>query len=98
MRGSDRLINKAPLIEEGQRRQLIEVSEKFGKILDWCWYGQPGIDGFCGRIRVDRQQVGGLVEQLLEVESPRIIFKGFPEGIPDPTEVLIDIGTQTEGF
>lgn len=92
-RGSEKLFNKRNVFDKEQLLKVVEVSEAHGRILDWCWYGQPGIDGFCARVRVDRGVAARLVKELLEIDEPRIIFKGFPEGIPDPTDVLFELGT-----
>jgi hypothetical protein len=97
-RGSERLLRQSNLIEKEQLAKIVELSERYGKILDWCWFGQPGIDGFCGTVRVDLDSAGRIVQELLTIDHPRIIVKGFPHGIPVPDEVLLDIGTHAGGF
>lgn len=96
-RGSERLLRQSNLIDKEQMAKIVELSERHGKILDWCWLGQPCIDGFCGTVRVDLDVVGRVVQEFLTLEHPRIIVKGFPHGMPEPDEVLLDIGTHIGG-
>lgn len=94
-RGSAKLFKGPNFINKKQMAKIVDVSEQYGKILDWCWFGQPGIDGFCGTIRVDRDMAGRLIQDLLSNDEIRIIIKGFPYGIPVPDEVMLEIGTRT---
>jgi len=93
-RGSELLFKKSNLVDIEQLSKIYDISEEYGKILDWCWFGQPGIDGFCGTVRVDLNQAGRLVQDLLLVDEPRMIFKGFPYGIPAPDELMLEISTR----
>ena len=89
--GSEQLLQAADKIDEARLGELVERGEKFGKIVDWCQYGQPAIDEFCGTIRVKPGRVGRLIDQLLDLHEIRINLDVFPLGKPGIDQVLVNV-------
>lgn len=88
--GSAQLLAAKTTIDPDRLGALVELSEKHGRLLDWCQYGQPGIDQFCGTIRVKPGRVGRLVEALLDLHEIRINLDVFPLGKPGIDQVMVN--------
>ena len=89
--GSEQLLEAPMKIDEAQLGKIVERSEKFGKVVDWCQYGQPAIDEVCGTIRVRPGRVGRLIDELLELHEVRINLDVFPLGKPGIDQVLVNV-------
>jgi hypothetical protein len=84
----------------GDIRALIGTHS--AKLLDWCQYGQPAIDGICGTFEVPRlEAVGPLVTDLVRLHPRfRLGIDVFPYGIPvlDRIQVNFRGGLQRAGL
>lgn len=102
-RGSERLLEQigsgGHTFSADELRQVIGVFRKHnGRFIDWCQYGQPGIDGVCGRVIVGPKVAGQVLTDLL---ATRDIFRWrvgvFPKGIPALDHVLVRLQAGREG-
>jgi hypothetical protein len=73
--------------------ELVSIIRKTNaKLVDWCQYGQPAVDGVCGAVHVMPDQLGGLIEAL--AGKPHLWRWGgvFPLGIPFPDRYAFRFG------
>ena len=71
---------------------MVAVAREFDvQIVDWCQFGQPGIDGACGRFQVDLPLAGSVIQRLLEIPGMRCKLDVFPLGTPFPDVISIDM-------
>src|SRR5262249_43053943 len=92
-RGSDKmmqdLLGMKPVLDTAELRKLVAAVTRHGKVIDWCQYGQPGIDGVCGNVLVGPKAAGGLMVDLFSLEHIRPHLDVFPYGIPVIEQLLI---------
>jgi hypothetical protein len=94
-RGSTKLLKERTLnMEELQR--VIKISQQEGvELIDWFPLGQPAPDAIVGKLIVTPDAVGGVIQQLLDLDRVRLKLDVFPYGIPTLDGVLI--GFETPG-
>jgi len=94
-RGSSRVlerIGKPDLVSEASVKSVLEIAHEYDvEILDWCQFGQPGIDGVCGRFQVEPKVAGRVIQDLLDIRGWACKLDVFPLGITDPTAINIDL-------
>ncbi len=94
-RGSEKLLDRLgqpDLIPESALRSVIDIAREFDvEILDWCQYGQPGIDSMCGKFQVAPELAGTLIQRFLNIEGMACRLDVFPLGITDPLAINIDM-------
>lgn len=94
-RGSARILERlgrSDTISEETLKGIIDVARRHDvEILDWCQFGQPGIDGVCGRFQVEPKVAGQVVQGFLDVAGWRCKIDVFPLGITDPTAINVNI-------
>lgn len=75
---------------------LVEVLREGDlKLVDWHCFGQPEPDFIQGSIQVRRDQAGGAVERLINVEELPLKLELFPIGIPVPE--LFEVAFKSAG-
>ena len=86
--GSEKLLAELGEARTFQKRDLariLEVREIAGaKLIDICRFGQPGIDGICGRLRVDLSASPKVFERFVNLADLGVLFEAFPYGKPAP--------------
>ena len=85
----DKLSDKPTQIDKAVLEKVEATISTHGKILDWCQYGQPYPDRFCGRVEVKPAAAGRLIDDLLRIDFPRINLDVFPLGIPAIDRVVV---------
>jgi hypothetical protein len=94
-RGSERILErlgKADTISDATLKGILEVARRHDvEILDWCQFGQPGIDGVCGRFQVAPKVAGAVVQDFLDLAGWRCKIDVFPVGITDPEAININL-------
>lgn len=94
-RGSARVLERLGIpdvIAEESLKGIIEVARRHDvEILDWCQFGQPGIDGVCGTFQVQPQQAGALIDELLKQPGWACKLEVFPLGMTDPTAIQVGL-------
>ena len=93
--GSEKIlarIGEPDVISDDTLNSIIKVARRFdAEILDWCQYGQPGVDGVCGKFQVEPKSAGSLIQGWLDIPGWRCRLDVFPLGITDPTAINIDV-------
>jgi hypothetical protein len=88
-RGSTKLLKERTLnVEELER--IVKISRAEGvELIDYFPLGQPAPDAVVGTIKVAPDAVGGIIQQLLDLDRVRLRLDVFPYGIPTLDGVLI---------
>lgn len=58
------------------------------RLARWWWLGQPAPDFISGALELKRDQLGEVINSLLQTEVP-LVVKVFPKGIPWPEEAIL---------
>ena len=88
----EELLGHRTVIDKDELRSLLTAIDQQGvRIVDWCQYGQPGIDGVCGKIEVAPKGAGDLVRDLFRFKRIRPELEVFPYGIPVIDRLLIEL-------
>ncbi|MEM9215903.1 MAG: hypothetical protein AAGD25_16360 [Cyanobacteria bacterium P01_F01_bin.150] len=94
-RGSERIlerIGQPDVISDETLKGIINVAREFDvEILDWCQYGQSGIDGVCGKFQVMPDRAGSFIQELISIPNWACRLDIFPLGITDPNAINVDI-------
>jgi hypothetical protein len=106
VRGSDQLLEKAGAyghkFSAGDLREVIAAlgKQRDSRIIDWCQYGQPDPDGFCGTVSVPLRLAPGVIGDLLAIRNLSNWRVGvFPKGtpIPDLAHITVNAGRVSGG-
>lgn len=85
-------LGQPQLIPEEALKNVVAVARELDvQIVDWCQFGQPAVDGACGRFQVDPPIAGTLIQRLLEIPGMRCKLDVLPNGIPVPDVISIDM-------
>lgn len=71
---------------------VTSLKKNNAKIVDWCQYGQPAVDGVCGTVHVLPGQLGGLIGALAARPGAWKWGGVFPIGIPFPDRFALKFG------
>lgn len=90
-RGSAKLIGRGvyepEVFTKKHLSRFINISRNKGvKLVDWCVFGTPAIDGVCGRYQVDPTVALTVIKELVNIKDIRIRFDYFPYGVPYPPD------------
>jgi plasmid maintenance system antidote protein VapI len=93
LRGSEKLIRERfgepAVISEDDVAKIMKIVDRDDIVLErWWWKGQPAIDALAGTISVPRQQVGEVINSLIDSKI-QFEFRVFPKGIPYPEELIV---------
>ena len=87
-RGSSKVLQtKGALLSKKSLESLRKTASPTGvRIIDWCIYGQPAPDGFCGRLRVNPRSIKSVLAELIankDIREYKILINGQPPRITD---------------
>lgn len=97
-RGSEMLLQRlgssGKTYSKKDLRQVLGVAKKYQvKLVNWCQFGQPAIDGVCGTFEARPELAGRILEDLLKLSSVlRFRICVFPLGIPAVDMVRLKFG------
>jgi hypothetical protein len=97
-RGSAELLKQRPIHEQDLKALLGTLHEHDAKILHWFPKGIPAPEVLYGAVRVQRESIGKIVDQLITTEGLRLRLDVFPYGIPYPDEVIVNFETHQGTF